>query len=147
MTTSKPGHVCSVVCPDIEFLSNIEIISQVVCPVVNCDKVFSNISAMSLHMDKVHRIKDTERSSSLNELCTTRPKSKSQKLEENCSCKYFCPVASCKFNNKQKSERSLPTFHSLKNHFIRMHGVKKYKCERCLKSFSIKSEMERHEQR
>ena len=69
--------------------------------------------------------------------------SKSQKIKENCECKYHCPKAECKYNIN--GDRSLPTFHSLKNHFIRMHGIKSFKCAKCFKEFSIKSEMERHE--
>lgn len=79
-----------------------------------------------------------------NELVLTRAKSKSQKLLENCSCKYYCPVENCKFYFG--SDKYLPTFHSLKNHFIRIHGVKTFSCSKCQRSFSIKSEMERHEE-
>ena len=51
----------------------------------------------------------------------------------------------CKFY--YDSEKYLPTFHSLKNHFIRIHGEKNYACKKCSRSFSIKSEMERHEEK
>ena len=77
-------------------------------------------------------------------MIVTKPMTKTQKLNENCNCKYYCPIQNCKFNFNE-AKRSLPSFHSLKNHFIRMHGNKKFKCSKCLKSFSIKSEMERHE--
>ncbi len=72
----------------------------------------------------------------------TRAKSKSQKLEDNCNCKYYCPVQKCKFYIG--SQCYLPTYHSLKNHFIRMHGKKSYNCLKCNKIFAIKSEMRRH---
>ena len=71
--------------------------------------------------------------------------SKKTKLEENCKCEYYCPHEDCKYGLKGK--RTLPTFHSLKVHFIRIHGEKKYACNRCNKNFSIKSEMERHQKK
>lgn len=80
-----------------------------------------------------------------NEFTITKAKSKSQKVQENCECKYYCPVTGCKF--VIGSDRSLPTFHSLKNHFIRIHGERSYACSKCKRSFSIRSEMERHEDR
>lgn len=69
--------------------------------------------------------------------------SKKTKEFKNCKCEYYCPVSKCKYGLLGKT--SLPTFHSLKVHFIRIHGDKKHSCRRCSKSFSIKSELERHE--
>ncbi|CAF1063295.1 unnamed protein product [Brachionus calyciflorus] len=132
----KKKHECSIICPSIEYLQNAEIITNVTCD--ECGETFSQISALNLHLEKVHRIfKNNEKE----EILCTRAMSKSQKIKENCDCKYHCPKEGCKYNG----ERFLPTFHSLKNHFIRMHAAKSFKCVKCYKEFSIKSEMERHE--
>lgn len=137
---NKESHVCSSICPSLQFLKNEKIITNVSCIVPNCDEIFLNQSNLNFHLEKVHKIKLEKQT---NELILTRARSKSQKIQDNCSCKYYCPVVNCKFYNG--SDRYLPTFHSLKNHFIRMHGEKSYPCSKCKKAFSIKSEMERHE--
>ena len=54
INTSK--HTCSIICPDVEFLKKIEIVTDVICPVPNCDEIFSQVSALNLHLEKVHRI-------------------------------------------------------------------------------------------
>jgi hypothetical protein len=137
-------HVCSIICPDLDFLNKVEIITDVVCPVPNCDEIFSQVSALNFHLEKVHRIQQQQQNK-IDQLIVTKPMSKEQKLNENCDCKYFCPIPDCKFSIINDKQRFLPTFHSLKNHYIRIHGNKKFKCSKCSKSFSIKSEMERHE--
>lgn len=137
---TKTSHNCTAICPSLEFLQNEKIVTNVVCTVPNCDEIFSNQSNLNFHIEKVHKIKQGKQP---NELIITKAKSKSQKIQENCSCKYYCPVVACKFH--YGSDRYLPTFHSLKNHFIRIHGTKSYACSKCDRPFSIKSEMERHE--
>lgn len=53
----KKNHICTVICPSLEFLNKVEIITNVVCSVENCDEVFSHQSALNLHLEKVHRLK------------------------------------------------------------------------------------------
>lgn len=136
---SKQTHTCSSICPTYDFLINEKITTNVTCIVSNCDEVFSNQSCLNFHLKKVHRIEQTKQ---IDEILLTRARSKSQKLQDNCDCKYYCPVEKCKFYFG--NEHYLPTFHSLKNHFIRMHGNKTYSCTKCNRSFAIKSEMQRH---
>ena len=138
---SPKSHKCQIVCPSYDFLSKTRIITDVVCSVPNCDEIFSHESAMKLHMEKVHKL---HQHSEIDPIVVTKAKSKQQKLSDNCTCKYYCPVENCKFSLDQ-IEKSLPTFHSLKNHFIRIHGNKEHCCLVCNKGFSIKSEKERHE--
>ena len=161
----KKTHKCSIICPSLEYLSKAKINTNVICTVPNCGEFFSQESALRLHLKKVHRL-DTQVSylnaiklcsffpnkfkhfkEKIDDLIVTKARSRLQKLNENCDCKYYCPVEKCKFNliSTTSSTKFLPTFHSLKNHFIRMHGNKEFKCANCSKKFSIKSEMERHE--
>lgn len=53
---SKKKHICSVICPTMEYLEKSEIITNVKCSVPECDEVFSQISALNLHLEKVHKI-------------------------------------------------------------------------------------------
>lgn len=52
----KKKHTCGVICPSVEYLEKTEIITNVVCTVIGCDEVFSQISALNLHLEKVHKI-------------------------------------------------------------------------------------------
>ena len=49
-------HKCSIVCPSYEFLINAKISTNVVCTVPNCGEIFSQESALSLHLEKAHKI-------------------------------------------------------------------------------------------
>jgi hypothetical protein len=53
---TQKKHSCSAICPDVEFLNKAEILTDVVCPVPNCDNVFSQVSALNLHLEKAHRL-------------------------------------------------------------------------------------------
>lgn len=48
-------HVCTSICPSLEYLSKSEIVTNVTCTVPGCDEVFSQLSALSFHLEKVHR--------------------------------------------------------------------------------------------
>ena len=50
-------HKCSLVCPSFEYLNQAKIITNCVCTVPNCDEIFSQESALNLHLEKVHKIK------------------------------------------------------------------------------------------
>lgn len=57
LSLTKGKHECKIICPTIEFLQNAKIVTNVVCPVENCDEKFSHQSALNFHLDKVHKIK------------------------------------------------------------------------------------------
>lgn len=135
-------HDCSIICPSYEYLSTLSVNTDIICTVPNCDEIFSNSSALNLHLEKVHRLNQKVK---IDAILTTKARTKSQKLADNCECKYYCPLETCKFYYGNKLNKYLPSFHSLKVHFLRIHGNKSYKCSKCEKSFSIKSERERHE--
>ena len=52
----KKTHTCSLICPSLEYLSKARISTNVVCTVPNCEEIFSQESALNLHLKKVHRI-------------------------------------------------------------------------------------------
>lgn len=143
-------HTCEIITPTIDYLNNSQILTDLLCTVPNCNEIFSNISALNLHLKKVHKIISStisNTSTCFNKL-NTKTRTRAQKLIENCKCKYYCPAINCKYNiNINNGERYLPTFHSLKVHYIRIHGKKTYECSKCSRKFSIKSEMCRHEER
>ena len=49
-------HECCAVIPTKEFLMNMAIVTNLACPVLNCGGVFSNSSALNLHLEKSHRL-------------------------------------------------------------------------------------------
>ena len=49
-------HTCSLICPSLEFLSKAKISTNLVCTVLNCDEIFSQESALNLHLEKAHKI-------------------------------------------------------------------------------------------
>lgn len=53
---NRKKHACSVICPSMEYLEKSEIITNVKCTVEKCDEVFSQISALNFHLEKVHKI-------------------------------------------------------------------------------------------
>jgi len=49
-------HECSIICPSYEYLIGLSINTDLICTVPNCDEIFSNSSALNLHLEKVHRL-------------------------------------------------------------------------------------------
>jgi hypothetical protein len=52
----KKKHECSIICPSYEYLIGLSINTDLICTVPNCDEIFSNSSALNLHLEKVHRL-------------------------------------------------------------------------------------------
>jgi ferredoxin-like protein FixX len=48
-------HKCYTVCPTLDYLSKEKIETDAKCTVANCDAIFSQVSALNFHMEKVHR--------------------------------------------------------------------------------------------
>lgn len=53
---SSNQHVCQILHFSREYLSKCEIATDLECAIKNCGEVFSNRSALNLHLDKVHRV-------------------------------------------------------------------------------------------
>ena len=140
-------HKCKSIKYSLEFLNRLKINTDVECSI--CKETFSQESALKLHFKKVHGKVFTMSMEVYDEYSKTKSMSKLDKEKEKCDCKYFCSFHGCKFNMNSAKNKNLPTFHSLKNHFIRVHGEKHYACSKpqCHRKFAIKSEMKRHEKR
>jgi len=169
MMISEPcrKHECKSHVFALEFLEQLQINTDVLCP--QCGSEFAHESALNLHIEKVHHLKVQVRTflslfivfslfgkaqlefikKNFDEYTKTKSLSKLDKEREQCKCQYFCSVDGCKFNVNSARKRSLPTFHSLKNHYVRIHGARRFYCRKpeCGRKFSIKSEMERHEKK
>ena len=140
-------HECKSFVYSIEFLNNLKIITDIECSI--CKETFPQESALRLHFEKVHGKAYSMYMEESGEYTKTKSMSKLDKEKKKCECKYFCSINGCKFNKNSANNKSLPTFHSLKNHFIRVHGEKRFSCSKnwCEKQFAIKSEMKRHEKK
>ena len=174
----KKKHDCSAIFPSCEYLRSLSIETDLPCTVTGCDDRFSHSSALNFHLEKVHRINNKVHISTniylqqsteylfthyvfrflqieKDDRLITKGKSRLQKLAEQCSCKYYCPIDGCKYSlatNKKSTKNSsssthkyFETFHSIKVHFIRVHGNKSFKCAKCDKFFAVKSDFDRHE--
>jgi hypothetical protein len=141
-------HVCKIITPTLEHLLNSKVQTDVLCTQPNCMQIFSNISAMHMHMEKTHNLSTSSGNpESHDPYLITNPVTKTQRLLLNCKCKYYCPIENCKYNIAimNGNSRFMTSYHSLKVHFNRIHGEKTFECNLCKKKFSIKSEMKRHE--
>ena len=56
-SSNKEPHVCTSICPSLEFLRNEKIVTNVECTVPNCGEIFQNQSNLNFHLEKVHRVK------------------------------------------------------------------------------------------
>ncbi|KAJ4878700.1 Protein indeterminate-domain 1 [Raphanus sativus] len=54
---------------------------------------------------------------------------------------YVCPVSGCVHH---EPSRALGDLTGIKKHFCRKHGEKKYKCEKCSKSYAVQSDWKAH---
>ena len=54
---------------------------------------------------------------------------------------YVCPVSGCVHHDPS---RALGDLTGIKKHFCRKHGEKKYKCEKCSKSYAVQSDWKAH---
>lgn len=56
-TENDLNHVCQNLHFSQEYLSKCEIETDLECAVKNCGEIFSNRSALNLHLEKVHRVR------------------------------------------------------------------------------------------
>ena len=55
-SVQQKKHDCRIICPSYEYLIGLSINTDLICTVPNCDEIFSNSSALNLHLEKVHRL-------------------------------------------------------------------------------------------
>lgn len=98
-----------------------------VCPEENCNSVFKKSPHLTMHLVKHHKI------------------GKLGLLTNQCVSRFFCPVEGCIYNNKTAADcKSFSQNRLLKQHYMKVHGQKKYECVKCETKFSIQSIYKRH---
>ncbi|KAL2088432.1 hypothetical protein ACEWY4_015331 [Coilia grayii] len=113
--------------PDIAELTK-EVRTNILCTVEGCGKILPNSPALNMHLVKSHRVKD----GIVNP--TVRKDMKGpQKL-------YCCPIEGC----PRGPNRPFSQFSLVKQHFMKMHTEKKYKCVKCSNSYSTEWDLRRH---
>lgn len=97
-----------------------------VCPVENCNSVFKKSPHLTMHLAKHHKI------------------GKLGLLTKQCNSRFFCPVQKCTYNKSTADCKSFSQNRLLKQHYMKVHGQKKYECVKCDTKFSIQSIYKRH---
>ncbi|XP_069073009.1 ATM interactor [Pleurodeles waltl] len=103
--------------------------SNILCTVKGCGKVLSNPPALNMHLVKSHGVQE----GLINPTVRKVLKPHSQRL-------YCCPIEGC----PRGPNRPFSQFSLVKQHFMKMHAEKKYKCEKCNNSYSTEGDLKRH---
>ncbi|XP_007887411.1 ATM interactor [Callorhinchus milii] len=106
-----------------------EVRSNILCTVKGCGKILPNPPALGMHLVKSHRVKDC----SINPTVRKDLKSSVQKL-------YCCPIEGC----PRGPNRPFSEFSRVKQHFMKIHAEKKYKCDKCSNSYGTERDLKRH---
>ncbi|MGH0115723.1 UNVERIFIED_CONTAM: hypothetical protein FKN15_046908 [Acipenser sinensis] len=107
-----------------------EVRTNILCTVEGCGKILPNTPALNMHLVKSHRIQD----GMVNPTVLKKKDIKaSQKL-------YCCPMEGC----PRGPNRPFSQFSLVKQHFMKMHTEKKYKCAKCSNSYSTEWDLKRH---
>lgn len=97
-----------------------------VCPEENCNSVFKKSPHLTMHLVKHHKIGNLGL------------------LTKQCNSRYFCPVVQCIYNKTTADCKSFSQNRLLKQHYMKVHGQKKYECVKCETKFSVQSIYNRH---
>ncbi|KAK5642311.1 hypothetical protein RI129_008478 [Pyrocoelia pectoralis] len=103
--------------PTSEELSRVD--TQIPCTEEGCEQIFKSRANLQLHLVKTHR----------------QPWVTDTSLKE-----YYCPDIECIFN----SEKCFKTLKLLKQHYLKVHGEKRFLCDICNKGFPTLSARNRH---
>ncbi|RZF48255.1 hypothetical protein LSTR_LSTR006222 [Laodelphax striatellus] len=114
-----------------------EIVNNIACPEENCNDIFHNPSNLTLHLQKRH-------GRTVESKTACRPK----------YAQFYCPEKGCKycFNpdvsnvDKKFSNRYFTQFRYLKQHYIKVHMVKPFICDKCNKGFPTELHRTRHDE-
>ncbi|EDV26015.1 uncharacterized protein TRIADDRAFT_55689 [Trichoplax adhaerens] len=129
------------ICPTEEELNVIQ--NRVLCPVDKCGKLFSNPSALKMHLAKIHRITT---GLSHNQVYNPHHNTRQHKNDHKGPPKrhYYCPITGC--SRSKDSNRPFNRFSQVKQHYLSIHGEKKFHCINCTKSFGMADVCKRHQQ-
>lgn len=101
------------------------------CTISECSSTFQNNSTLQFHLRKHHRI----------DVVPT--------IDENVRVQYFCPAKNCKYNAKEnggaKASMSFASKKYLKQHFLKVHAIKEFNCDKCDKKFACRTLCHQHE--
>ncbi|KAK6644487.1 hypothetical protein RUM43_000754 [Polyplax serrata] len=113
----RMGDISSLkVYPTPEELSSV--CSRVQCPQADCNALFQSTSNLNMHLIKHHKI--------INNGLTKKK-----------DMQYFCPIKSCPYF--KDSSKYFTKLKYLKQHFLKVHALKKYICTKCDKKFSTEA--------
>ncbi|XP_077302840.1 ASCIZ zinc finger protein [Arctopsyche grandis] len=110
------------ICPTESELS--QIVTENLCSEPGCGSAFKKLSNLQMHLVKHHKIGQFE------------PKTK--------SARYFCPRDDCVYNISFSNGKSFNEKRLLKQHFMKVHALKNYSCDKCGLKTSLASTYKRH---
>lgn len=94
---------------------------RIKCIIADCASTFQNNSNMKFHLQKHHRL------------------NVSSAIDPTTKVRYFCPEPNCKYNvaiNNGKMAMFFASRKYLRQHFLKMHAIKKFDCDQCTKKFA-----------
>uniref|UniRef100_A0A182JKK3 C2H2-type domain-containing protein n=1 Tax=Anopheles atroparvus TaxID=41427 RepID=A0A182JKK3_ANOAO len=106
------------------------------CPIENCGTTFQNASHLQMHITRHHRCAAPE----LHPVYDASDKDKQKQ--------FFCPCPTCCYfqtpSEIANGARYFSSFRSLKQHYLKVHGERKFGCSTCEKSFATASYLRHH---
>ncbi|KAK1163497.1 ATM interactor-like [Acipenser oxyrinchus oxyrinchus] len=127
--SQDPSQPWEMIKPSITELTK-EVRTNILCTVEGCGKILPNTPALNMHLVKSHRIQDGMVNPTVRKKKDIKA---SQKL-------YCCPMEGC----PRGPNRPFSQFSLVKQHFMKMHAEKKYKCAKCSNSYSTEWDLKRH---
>ncbi|CAG2190521.1 unnamed protein product [Mytilus edulis] len=120
------------ICPPEDSMKDCK--TDIKCPIVNCDKVVFSSGSLRMHLTRSHGISESESDNALKRRIKVDPKVYKE---------YHCPRNDCLYNIN--SERHFTNMAGLKQHFLKVHAEKKFKCSKCDYGFGMEKDRKRHE--
>lgn len=103
---------------------------RIKCIIADCSSTFQNNSTLQFHLKQHHKLNVT------------------RAIDQKAKVRYFCPETSCKYNlNGGARKHALAFFASrkyLRQHFLKVHAVREYNCDKCAKKFASQSLLHHH---
>lgn len=119
-------NMCNIlkICPEVSELCSV--ITELKCTEKDCNAILKSSSNLKMHYVKHH-------------LKSTLPK---QNLPEGTIMHYYCPEKSCIYNVSATKHFTHKRF--LKQHYLKVHAEKLFKCTTCTKAFATHSQQISH---
>ncbi|XP_063441472.1 ATM interactor-like [Mytilus trossulus] len=120
------------ICPPEDSMKDCK--TDIKCPIVNCDKVVFSSGSLRMHLTRSHGVSESDSDDALKRRIKVDPKVYKE---------YHCPRNDCLYNIN--SERHFTNMAGLKQHFLKVHAEKKFKCSKCGYGFGMEKDKKRHE--